>query len=179
MEHATAEPARLAALRGYGIMDTPPEPEFDDIVRQAARLLDTPIALISLIDERRQWFKARVGLSVQETPRSLAFCAHAIAGDGFMVVDDATRDPQFMNNPLVMFDPAIRFYAGAVLENRQGHRLGTICVIDQKPRAGLSREKIATLQGLAELVIDVLEERQQQRRDLPQGADFQLALSRR
>lgn len=179
MRNGNPESGRLAALHGYGIMDTPPEPQFDDIVRQAARLLDTPIALISLIDERRQWFKARVGLSVQETPRSLAFCAHAIAGDGFMIVDDATKDPRFMNSPLVLFDPSIRFYAGAVLEDRQGHRLGTICVIDQKPREGLSREKIATLQGLGKLVIDVLNERQEQRRDLAHGCDRQPPQPRR
>lgn len=178
MERGNAEPGRLAALQGYCIMDTPPEPAFDDIVRQAALALDTPIALISLIDDRRQWFKARVGLSVQETPRSLAFCAHAIAGDGFMMVDDATKDPRFINNPLVQFDPSIRFYAGAVLEDRQGHRLGTICVIDQKPRDGLSPDKIATLQSLGKQVIDMLEERQQ-RRNLADGADHQLQQSLR
>lgn len=173
MQNTNAEPGRLAALHGYSILDTPPEPEFDDIVRQAARLLGAPIALISLIDERRQWFKARIGLSVQETPRSLAFCAHAIAGDEVMIVDDASKDPRFMNSPLVLFDPSIRFYAGAVLEDRGGHRLGTICVIDQQPRAGLRPDQIATLQGLGKLVIDVIEQRQRKLRDLASLDDHQ------
>ena len=173
MEDDETETGRLAALHGYGILDTPPEPEFDAIVQQAACLLNTPIALISLIDERRQWFKARVGLSVQETPRSIAFCAHAIAGNGIMIVVDATKDPRFMNSPLVRFDPSIRFYAGAVLKDRQGHRLGTICVIDQQPRPGLSREKIAVLQGLGKKVIDLLEQRQRNRRELSLPVDCQ------
>ena len=160
MDQKQSEADRVAALRGYSILDTPAEPEFDALVKEAAALMETPIALISLIDERRQWFKARVGLEVQETPRSVSFCTHAIVGDDVMLVPDASRDVRFMNNPLVIHDPSIRFYAGAVLKNSDGHRLGTLCVIDRTARASISQEKIEALQNLADKTIAVLEERQ-------------------
>jgi len=154
-----SEAARMAALRGYRLLDTADEPEFDSIVREAAEALRAPIALISLIDERRQWFKARVGLDVLETPRSMSFCAHAIQGRDTMVVPDATKDDRFRDNPLVVDDPSIRFYAGAPLETADGHRLGTLCVIDRVPRPGVSDTDRAVLSSLAAKVISAFEAR--------------------
>lgn len=159
MDQTQTEADRVAALRGYSILDTPAEPEFDVLVKEAAALMETPIALISLIDERRQWFKARVGLEVQETPRSVSFCTHAIVGDEVMIVPDASRDVRFMNNPLVIHDPSIRFYAGAILKDSDGHRLGTLCVIDRTARASVTPEKIEALKDLADKTIAVFEER--------------------
>ena len=150
------ETARLLALRQYGILDTPAEPKFDRIVRLAARLLDMPISLVSLVDETRQWFKAKVGLDASETPRSMAFCAHAIQGDDVMVVEDAGLDPRFVENPLVTGDPLIRFYAGAPLTTDDGHKLGTLCVIDRIPRQ-LTLEQTMLLEDLAGLVVDEME----------------------
>jgi diguanylate cyclase (GGDEF)-like protein len=159
-EQASAgEEARLAALHGYDILDTPPEPRFDRIVRMASRLLDMPISLVSLIDEARQWFKAKVGLEVGETPRSIAFCHHAIQQDQVMVVEDAIHDPRFQENPLVIQDPSIRFYAGAPLTSNDGHKLGTLCVIDRVPRH-LDPDERLLLQDLAALVVDEMELRQ-------------------
>lgn len=160
MDQNQSEVERVATLRGYSILDTPAEPEFDALVNEAAALMETPIALISLIDERKQWFKARVGLEVQETPRSVSFCTHAIVGDDVMIVPDASRDVRFMNNPLVIHDPSIRFYAGAVLKNSDGHRLGTLCVIDRTARASITAGKIEALQHLADKTMAVLEQRQ-------------------
>ncbi|WP_278652282.1 GGDEF domain-containing protein [Pandoraea pnomenusa] len=150
------EAERLAALRRYEILDTPPEPAFDRIVRLASYVLGTPISLVSLIDESRQWFKARQGLEAEQTPRSMAFCAHAILDDEVLVVPDARADRRFADNPLVVGEPNIRFYAGAPLRTPQGHRLGTLCVIDRKPRT-LDDEKRALLADLSALVVDELE----------------------
>ncbi len=153
------EAARLKSLRSYGVLDTPPEAAFDRLTNLAAELFETPIALVSLIDEQRQWFKSRHGLEATETPRDLAFCAHAIRqqpGTTF-VVEDASRDPRFQFNPLVTSDPNIRFYAGAVLTGSAGHNLGTLCVIDRKPRPALTPKEQQRLLTLANIVVDELE----------------------
>ncbi|MEM8986217.1 MAG: PAS domain-containing protein [Pseudomonadota bacterium] len=152
------EAARLAALNSCHILDTPPEPAFDRITRTAAATLGAPIALISFVDEARQWFKSRVGLSATETPRDLAFCAHAILGDDIFEISDATKDPRFSQNPLVTGAPNIRLYAGAPLKTSDGHNLGSLCVIDTEPRS-LTTEQRTILTDLADLVINILEAR--------------------
>jgi PAS domain S-box-containing protein len=153
-----AETERRASLDRYRILDTPQEPAFDRIVRLAALLLDVPIALISLIDAERQWFKSRYGLGVAQTPRALAFCDHAIRSGNVMVVPDAEQDPRFCGNPLVTGDPHIRFYAGAPLVTPDGFALGTICAIDRAPRQ-LNARDAAVLTALAQQVIHELEVR--------------------
>jgi diguanylate cyclase (GGDEF)-like protein len=153
------EPSRLAALRRFELLDTSPEPVFDQITRMAAKLLNVPIALISLIDENRQWFKSRVGLDVHETSRELAFCAHAILDEDVLVVPNALDDPRFKTNPLVTGDPHIRFYAGAPLRTKEGLALGTICVIDQKARPPLSTDERRTLQDLSAMAMAHIEAR--------------------
>lgn len=150
------EHARLAKLRAYDILDTPPERAFERITQIAASVLETPIALVSLIDSSRQWFKSRVGLDVAETPRDLAFCAHAIMEPGVMVVEDARLDARFASNPLVVGDPNIRFYAGAPLRTPDGFNLGTLCTIDRVPRQATPAQT-RLLEDLAGLVIDELE----------------------
>lgn len=155
------EPARLAALKSMAILDTPAEPAFDRIPRLAARSFDAPIALVSLIDRDRQWFKARHGLDVEETPREVAFCGWTILGDQPLVVPNATLDVRFATNPLVRGFPNIRFYAGAPLLVRGGHRLGTLCVIDDKPRELLDDEELMALEDYASLVVAAMEKRLQ------------------
>lgn len=150
------EAARLATLRRYDILDTPPEPAFERIVRLASHGLGAPISLVSLIDESRQWFKARQGIDTVQTPRSMAFCAHAILGDEVLVVPDARADRRFADNPMVTGEPNIRFYAGAPLRTPEGHRLGTLCVMDRRPRT-LDDEKRALLADLSAITVDALE----------------------
>jgi len=153
---APRELSRLAALLRYEILDTPEEDQFDDFTVLAARLCGTPIALISLVDERRQWFKSRVGLGVSETPREISFCTHTIAGSGIFEVADAQQDPRFADNPLVTGEPHIRFYAGAPLNTPDGYQLGTLCVIDRQPRQ-LDAEQRDTLARLSRQVMRLFE----------------------
>ncbi|MBT8215245.1 MAG: GAF domain-containing protein [Acidimicrobiia bacterium] len=153
------EADRLAELQSYQVLDTPAEQFFDDITFLASKIFSTPIALISLVDADRQWFKSAVGLDVPETHRDLAFCAHAIWDPtDVMVVQDATYDPRFSNNPLVTALPSIRFYAGAPLQTSGGNALGTLCVIDRVAR-DFTPDQAESLRALARLVMNELEMR--------------------
>jgi GAF domain-containing protein len=150
------EAARLAALERYAILDTDPEQSFDDLTLLASFIFKTPIAMISLIDGDRQWFKSRVGLAVSETPREVAFCSTAILQSEILVVPDALEDERFRDNPFVVAAPHIRFYAGAPLINEDGYALGTICVVDQTPRE-LTPEQRDALKALSRLVLAQME----------------------
>ncbi|MBH1987345.1 MAG: EAL domain-containing protein [Burkholderiales bacterium] len=157
------EAERLRALLSYLVLDTEPEAAFDDLTALAARVMNVPIALVSLIDQERQWFKSKQGLSVCETPRSAAFCDHAIRSRHLMVVPDARLDARFADNPLVTGDPHIRFYAGAPLLTPEGHALGTLCIIDREPRQ-LDESQRTTLALLSRQVMAQLELRKQNAR---------------
>ncbi|SNS03465.1 MULTISPECIES: GAF domain-containing DNA-binding protein [Hymenobacter] len=155
--HPEDEDSRLEALRAYQILDTPPEKAFDDLVRLAAYICNTPTSAVTLIDEERQWFKARIGLdSLQSTAREHAFCQHAMLAENVYEVEDAQLDPLFQANPLVTGDPNIRFYAGAPLLSPEGQPLGTICAIDSVPRR-LNDAQRDALQVLAREVVAHLE----------------------
>ena len=147
---------RVASLQKYAILDTEPEQAFDDLTLLSSFVCKTPIALISLIDEDRQWFKSKIGLEASETPREIAFCSAAIQQSDVMVVPDTLQDDRFRNNPLVVSGPRIRFYAGAPLINEEGYALGTLCVVDRTPREFGADQKEA-LQALSWLVLAQLE----------------------
>ena len=150
------ESDRLRALARYQVLDTPKEQAFDRITQLAARLFDVPMALVSLVDERRQWWKACLGVSGSETDRDVAFCAHAILAPEPLIVEDATLDERFSDNPYVTGEPLVRFYAGAPLTSKDGYNLGTLCIIDTRPRQ-LGPAEIQTLIDLSQIVVDELE----------------------
>jgi diguanylate cyclase (GGDEF)-like protein/PAS domain S-box-containing protein len=150
---------RQELLKSLDILDTAPEPVFDQITRLTTRLLGVPIAVFSLVDQDRQWFKSRIGLDVQETSREVAFCAHAILQSTPLVVPDATIDPRFEDNALVNGDPNIRFYAGVPIRSAGGHALGTLCAIDSRPRQ-LSAEDLQTLRDLADILTKEIQYRE-------------------
>lgn len=145
------EQARLTVLRSLDILDTPAEERFDRLTRMAKRMFDVPIALVSLVDDDRQWFKSRVGLDATETPRDISFCGHTILGNDVFVIPDAIEDERFADNPLVTGDPSIRFYAGCPLTAPDGSKLGTLCVIDQQPRT-IEDDDVDALKDLAAMV---------------------------
>ena len=142
------ESERLAALRSLGLLDSPPEQRFNRITRTAARIFDVPIALVSLVDAERQWFKSRYGLHAGETPRSVSFCGHAILQDGALVIEDALLDARFADNPLVTGVPHVRFYAGQPLTGAGGAKLGTLCLLDHAPRKFSAHDRL-TLADMA------------------------------
>ncbi len=150
------EAARLEELHNFCALDTPDDPRLDHLVQLATRLLDCPIALVSLLDSDRQWFKAKTGLETKEMPRRIAFCAYAILDDDVMIVEDALADRRFIGNPLVTDPPYIRFYAGAPLISETGFRLGTLCVIDQRPREFNDAQR-GLLKELAQMAVDTLD----------------------
>ncbi len=145
------EQARLETLRSLSILDTPPEERFDRLTRMAKRLFGVPIALVSLIDENRQWFKSCFGLSVSETSRDISFCGHAILGNDLFIIPNTIEDERFADNPLVLNDPFIRFYAGCPLSAPNGRKLGTLCIIDHQPRS-FGKEDLEALKDLASMV---------------------------
>ena len=147
------ETQRLMSLHSLHILDTPAENRYDRITRMARRLFDVEICLISLVDTNRQWFKSKVGLAACETARDISFCGHAILHDDIFVISDAAADARFADNPLVTGAPNIRFYAGYPIKGPNGHRIGTLCIIDSKPRL-LTDEELRTLQDLGAMVED-------------------------
>ena len=156
MKTGISEEDRLYTLRFYDLLDTATEESFDKLVKLAALVCDMPISLVSLVDDQRQWFKARVGLESQETPREYAFCQHTIVQDEIMVVQDATEDHRFADNPLVTGAPDIRFYAGAPLKVANGHNIGTLCVIDCKPNT-LTSHQLEALETIRDAVVSLIE----------------------
>jgi diguanylate cyclase (GGDEF)-like protein len=150
------ESERLATLRDYQILDTPPEAAFERITELASRVFNVPVALVSLIDEKRQWLKSCRGFDRRETSRDIAFCAYAILQDAPMVVENALQDPRFAENPLVTGTPGVRFYAGAPLRSPRGYSIGTLCVLDTSERQ-FSGDEVRTLEDLATIVVDELE----------------------
>lgn len=150
------EPYRLHMLQLYRLLDSANEKVFDDLTRLAAAICDVPISLVSLVDQDRQWFKSRFGLDALETHRDSAFCSHAILEDEIFIVEDTHNDERFLDNPLVLGDPSIRFYAGAPLQVEGGERLGTLCVIDRVPRV-LDAAQLEALSVLREAVVAQME----------------------
>jgi PAS domain S-box-containing protein len=156
LERAVQEGERLAALDRIGLCDTPAAESFDRVTRLAARALDVPIALVSLVAETRQWFKSKIGLDVTQTSRQVSFCAHAVVGRAPLIVPDAMLDARFADNPLVTGEPGIRAYAGIPLQTSDGHAIGTLCVIDRRPRV-FSAADIDTLRDFAAIAQDLVQ----------------------
>lgn len=156
------EKQRLKVLWQYDVLDTVPEQVFDELTELAAHICEAPIALISLVDEKRQWFKSKLGITTRETSRNISFCAHAIQQSHLFIVPDATKDKRFANHPLVTSDPKIRFYAGAPLTTPDGYALGTLCVLDKVPRK-LRPDQEKALSLLARHVMTQLELRRRSR----------------
>lgn len=158
-EFSANESERVAALRAAKILDTPPEEIYDRITRLVAHTLNMPVALISLVDVDRQWFKSKVGVDVDETPRDVSFCGHALLGSSEFIVSDAHEDPRFADNPLVTGATNIRFYAGIPLRSIDGYALGTLCSIDHIPRQ-LSEAQLSILRDLASIAEELIQQRQ-------------------
>lgn len=154
------EKQRLQALRELVILDTPPEERFDRIAAFAAQEFSVPMALVSMVDRDRQWFKSNFGLEARETPRNISFCGHAVTLSAPLVVPDALEDPRFADNPLVIGHPYVRFYAGAGLRLPYGQVVGTLCVMDRRPRT-FDRLDVAVLCGLRDLVVEELLRREE------------------
>lgn len=152
------ESERIDALHSANILDTPRERVFDDLARLACRLIEAPLATVSLVDTERQWFKARVGICSTETPRNISFCAHTILSSEPLIVPDAAADPRFSDSPLVTQSPFIRFYAGVPLMTPDGFALGAFCVLDSTPR-DLTFEQIDTLKMLARVTAALIDQR--------------------
>ncbi len=167
-----SDEARIQALDSFGLMDSPSDHEFDQIVQMAARIFDVPIVLVSLVHKDRQFFKARVGLNVCETGRDVSFCTYAIMAPDVFVVPDAQQDPRFSSNGLVVGEPYIRFYAGAPLLTAEGHGIGSLCLIDTKPRLNFFERDRLVLQDLAALVLDRMELRRVERSDRESRSRF-------
>lgn len=156
---ATREAQRQAEVDAYGVVDTLEEEAYDDLTRMAAEVCQVPIALITILDRDRSWFKSKIGMQLQQTPRETAFCEHLVMqNDDVLIVNDASTDPRFSGHPLVVGNPHIRFYVGAPLISTNGHTLGAICAIDTEPRE-LDATQIDTMQFLAKQVMDQLEQR--------------------
>ena len=158
MKHAPLPPneaERMQALRDLLILDTPPEERFDRVVKFVAEQLDMPVAMVSLIDENRQWFKSCFGVDLEETPRATSFCGHTILGEETLLVEDTQLDDRFVDNPFVVGAPHVRFYAGAPISSPSGHRVGTLCVLDTRPRV-LDATELAVLRALRDLVNEAM-----------------------
>jgi len=150
------ETARLAALDRYAILDSEPEQSFDDLVILAAHICKVPMAMLSLVDDHRQWFKSSLGVQVRETPKESSICAHAIQQSDLFIIADTLQDPRFRENPLVVGEPHIRFYAGAPLINEDGYARGTLCVVDREPRE-LDHDQREALNALGRLALRQME----------------------
>lgn len=172
------EQARLRALDEYDILDTPVEPDYDAVTQLASSICETPISVVNLIADGRQWFKSELGLGVRETPLDPSICAHAILQSELFIVRDTTEDPRFADNPLVTGDPHLRFYAGALLRSREGLPLGTLCVLDTKPRE-LSEQQLRSLETLAAHVRNMLELRRTTRESQELAESLRVALAGR
>ncbi|RYZ55922.1 MAG: GAF domain-containing protein [Proteobacteria bacterium] len=167
------ELSRLAALESYKILDTVAEQAFDDLTSLASHICETPIALFGLIDETRVWFKSKVGFGGETIPREISFCTHTIAGDGCLIVPDLDQDERFHDHPLRAIHPEVRFYAGVPIITSEGHAIGAVCVLDQKPRV-LSDKQITALEAISRQALEHLESRNR----LVREQEFSKELSR-